>query len=173
MKDGGASFRAIAEELHIPPSKARRLFEKWSPWMAEGDTIDDPGPAQTPEIVREPEEWEEGEFERPVWLDHERQSESVDQPEPPPTKSELDVKRISFAAGLQPLTIYDLETEVNRYGVKLYIAERHSNGKPRVWFTVDKTGEVTKWVDRFVGNIGTRLGKRIYVHDDLFGRRLE
>lgn len=72
--DAGETYRQIASTLGISAATASRLRKKWQPGMENALPVSqavqpDIETPQTPLVNHEPEEWEECDLERPVWLE--------------------------------------------------------------------------------------------------------
>ena len=186
--EGGESYRSMAELFEITRSRAERLYKKWSPAIearyreiiAVEPTGSDscvarrPSPnaaiAGDPEV--EAEEWEEAGFERPEWLDFERddgsrttgaecQNEERSVRDASPG---MDVHAIPFAAGLRRRSVYDLERSFDAYGREIFIEERtEPGGKPAIWYQIDRKGNLMKSERGRAGIIITNLGKTTYL----------
>jgi hypothetical protein len=114
----------------------------------------------------EPEEWEEGEFEKPVWMAMEENGRGErakpDLPEHAPRP--MDAAQIPFAAGLGRRSIYDLTSELNEYGKEIYV-ERHDErtGSPVIYYMIDNKGYLSRSEDRGSGRVGIMLGRAPYI----------
>jgi hypothetical protein len=91
MRANGLSFRKIAERMDMPVTRVRRWFDMWKSDMeVEGETrnaecgtrnekVESENFTSTGQLSgcpkTEPEEYEEAGFERPPWLDEERNGE--------------------------------------------------------------------------------------------------
>jgi len=211
MREAKMTLKAIGEQLGISTTKALRLSRKWTPDMgscqwpvasgqeeqmgdvsrasSEQESLAADGRGQTRINAREEEEleeWVEGGFERPEWLDDERSAgddlaadgrgrariidreEEAKAGEPAGTAGRpeargMDVGAIPFAAGMRRRSIYDLELRLNDYGKEIFVeAACEKTDKPLIWYHVDNRGMINRWVRR--GGIeGARLGPAPYI----------
>ncbi len=138
--------RHPAEKRGLPPNSPPGLRRGgrrpgWSD--KEGSLHDD-----------DPEEWEEGDFEKPVWLEDEDDTRWQQENHPvAPTTPSAEAAATPLPAGREltppPLLrneesrvcVYDLKRGFDGYGREIYIqAEDAHTGKPKVWYKFDRQG---------------------------------
>jgi hypothetical protein len=184
MRKADVAFRTIGKELGMSPAKALRLSRKWTREMETATADNGQGPVAggqetgqagdgTQNGWQEPEEWQEGEFEKPEWIEFERGTpasgvggEKTDggTPEARAASWPMDVSRIPFAAGLGRRSIYDLKRVLNDYDQEIFVeTECEKTGKPMIWYQVNNKGYVVRWVRRGGGPDGTTLGPASYI----------
>jgi len=154
LRDAGKTYRAIADELDIPRSRAERLFKKWTPAMNSGQAEPSAQSAEPPASAGGSEKRFElagrmreiGEYARRYL----GQVPSGGEPPPPSKPKGLNVHAIPFAAGLRRRTIYDLEPGFDANGRDIYIEKKCENtGQPIIWYRLDqKTGRKVHYFRR-------------------------
>lgn len=69
-----------------------------------------------------------------------------------------DVDSAGEPSASKPKTIYDLPLVIDKFGKKMYVEkEQHYTRKPEIFYTVNSSGQVTRWVRRVSGVFGTQV----------------
>jgi KaiC/GvpD/RAD55 family RecA-like ATPase len=144
-RDRKVSFSQIAEALGISQTKVSRLLKKWRPeFDCPGEFDDEPeisagpntdpvdvdpsGDAPNPDDV---EEWEECDFEKPVWLDestHEDNECGVLADEPP---NEIPAEPVPLWEGTRSIFLaLGYEVRVDDLGKELFVESVDGTGRP-------------------------------------------
>jgi hypothetical protein len=148
LKDGGMTFAAAAAKLGISRSSAQRLYKKWTPAMEPIDTPDefadegdsyayeDADAEETSPGSIADEDTEEEPIEDEPWMDGGEERPETAELLPDLKAPEPESKR---------LTIHDLEHDFDRYGRRIHIQKRSSNGHIQLYYRFDEKGQLIRF----------------------------
>ncbi len=88
--------------------------------------------------LQEPEEWEEAELQKPIWLEAEQPSDEPPEPVPREPDIEPPPKRPS---------VYDLKRGIDGYGREIFIESEDEwhDGRPELWYQQDRKGNYLRF----------------------------
>ena len=78
----------------------------------------------------------------------------------------IDVENIPFAAALKRRSIYDLKSSLDGYGREIFVESEMSPGRPKVYYRVEKHGNISRVEYRFPGWLVSSIGKSPYLPFD-------
>lgn len=163
-RDGGHSFREIADHLNISKSKAERLFRKWNPTLEqrEGREGERQQQWQRQEGKGHPddEETDREARERYDFDPDEPFEDELPASSPFAASAAATATLPPFAAALARRSIHDLERDYDQNDHEIFVESREEHsGKPKVWYKRSpRTGNYSRYDRDGFGVIGTPLG---------------
>lgn len=136
FRSNGFSYNQIAHVMGISKSQAFRLVRRWTPSIQEEvERLESLKPKAQPEAEKE--------FASDNGVIDITPEDSYFEDAPDKTDlpwyQRIDPTQVPFAAGLGRRSIYDLESETDEYGNRLFVESRSENDNRRaVWYTVCK-----------------------------------